>query len=678
MRKSAILVVLVCIAMPSFAKEEESAVEAIIKSAGAKGGEAAAKWLAGKLYDSSCVNVNLDPTTSYICGVLSGFSGRDEAEWKASVDRQLKEISSKLDTIESVQREMHNDLQRQYKVLDAKIDQVAGDVLAVEKLVRIEGLWEKYQTQFDKVDADVQRESMLAFAKEIIANEPHSILTQLNVLLTNPPKGQPLVRYPFYEWRLQNQTLIGGQLDATEVYDFAEKKFIEYRSRQQKAYAMYLWAAAVLETECKLHPQSCTAPPRPLKDFQADYDRYARLQTEAFNAAVDWFLLSYAFPRANVQPNFLPRSATNVLQRANFVTSSIVGSGEGLWGRVISMGSAWDGALQVSCGGAAQTLTPVLRYTAPVGGNGWLFPGPDDGRPLDWWVSTAGNSVYDEVHFSDKWQMYHYSLPSAKTGPCTVAQKLPKGGVLPWVKPGSEVVTTKIAGLGDVRFGSFLAIQRAGGNYALVSGGGWSGTTSQPDKTEEGKGKRTQEYDWMIEPDHPQGPWIGLRVKGKGAYLPNFSSRVRNTHRILLTQSKEIRFPEGGVVKLHYFPGHCSGRLCDGDASSILRYDIPNNDTDSKKGKLDATASVMFRDASIDDLVSGPGVHVNGSYGPTGDRKTADFKGPQVGVIEPNPSKRYQLVYEISVTMETEGRGIDASEYYYLARLAPGSMYLSK
>jgi hypothetical protein len=677
MRRSAIFVVLVSLAVPCVAEEKkESTAAALGKAAGAKIGEAAAKWVAGKLYDSSCVNVRNDAAISYVCDVMRGFSGRDESEWKANLEKKLNEISTKLDNIEQVQRDMREELQKNYRVMDAKVDQIAGDVVAVDKLVKIEGLWEKYQTQFDKVDADVTPERMLAFAKEIISNEPHSILTQLNVLLTNPPKGQPLVKWPFYEWRLKNQTLMGGQLEAAEIYDFSEKKFIEYRARQHKAYTMYYWAAAVLETQCQLKPESCVKPPRPLKDFQADYDRYTRLQAEAFNSAVDWFLLSYSYHRVNVGPNFLPETAKGVYLRANLLTSAVAGEGQGLWGRVISMGSKWDGSLRVTCGGDSQVLTPALKYTAPVGGNGYLFPGPDDNRPVDWWVSRAGNTSYDEAHFSDRWQMYHYKMPSAPAGPCTVASQLPGGGILPWVNPGSEVVDIDLEGLGKLRGGSFVGIHRIGGNYALVSGGGWVGS-SQPAKLEEGSGTRDQDSKWMIEYEHPQGPWIGIRVKGVSKYMPKFSSRIRNKHHIQLSQQKDIRFPEGGRVTLAFFPANC-GALCDGDATTILRYDIANNDTESKRGKLTAQASVMLVEGSIADLARGGGVFVDGSYGLTGDRQTKDIKGAQYGTFDADPSKDYRLQYEILVDMETEGRGLDASDYYYLVRLAPGAMFLTR
>ena len=86
----------------------------------------------------------------------------------------------------------------------------------------------------------------------------------------------------------------------------------------------------------------------------------------------------------------------------------------------------------------------------------------------------------------------------------------------------------------------------------------------------------------------------------------------------------------------------------------------------------------MFLEGSIPDLPRGGGVSVDASYDKTGDRKTADVKGQQTGSFEPDPSKLYSLQYEILIDMETEGRGLDASEYSYLARLAPGTMFLTK
>jgi hypothetical protein len=661
------------------ARAEDDTPTAILKSAGGKGGEIAARALAGLLYDTSCKEVNLDKTTGYICKILGSVSGRAEDEWKADIKKQLDAISSRLFTIENGQREIQKELTKQHQVMEAQFKQVSSNVVAGTHLIRIEGLWDKYEAQFEKVDR-VTSDSMLSFAKEIMKSEPHTILADLNVVLTKPIlDGQPLLRYPFYEWRLKGGSIMSDKLNAAQLYDFAEKKFVDFRANEEKAYVMYLWAASVLESQCTLHPGQCSAPPRSSADFKADYERNTRQQVEAFNAAVDWFLLSYSMTRSGTAGNFLPSGATGILLRANFLTASMLSSNEGLWGRVIAMGDAWDGTLQVTCNGAPKFLTPVLKYRAPVGGSGLFYSGPDSG-PLDWWGSSKGNGTFDRVHFADNWQIYHYRLPAATAGPCTVSQNLPKGGYLPWVEPDRNVVNVTTFDGRSFPFGSFIAIQRAGGNYALVSGGNWSGTTT-PEKIEDGKGQREKTvYDWFIEPDHSSGPWVGLFVKGRGEFkVKNASSRIHNHNKIVLTLPKTIRFPEDRILKLKYFPGQCKGELCNAPgASSILNYDIENNDTESKKGKLDCLVAVSFRDVAIDDLQYGPGMVLIGGYGKTGDRKQINITGEQTGNVITEANKGYQLTYLIDIDLETEGRGVDATEYMYRALLAPGAMFLTK
>jgi hypothetical protein len=38
----------------------------------------------------------------------------------------------------------------------------------------------------------------------------------------------------------------------------------------------------------------------------------------------------------------------------------------------------------------------------------------------------------------------------------------------------------------------------------------------------------------------------------------------------------------------------------------------------------------------------------------------------------------YHLMYHMYFDLETEGRGLDATEYMYRGLLAPGAMYLTK
>jgi hypothetical protein len=670
-------------ALPAMAAEDEDTATSILKSAGVKGGEVAAKLLAGVLYDTSCVGRNNDQFTGYVCTILGSVSGRTEDKWKQEVTNQLKEINSKVDTLTVGQREIQRSLAEMKTDLNNKFNNVAQNVVAVQHLVKIEGLWEKYQAQFDKVDEDVTRDSMLSFAREIVAEKPHTMLAELNAVLTQgipATGGQPLVRYPLSEWRIAHSSGMNYEPKMMEAYEYAEKRFVDFRMREQKAYAMYLWAANVLETQCNLYPAQCKQPPRSTKDFKDDWNRYTQQQAAAFNSAVDWLLLSYSPYRMALAPLFLsPDRAADVVQRANYLTSTMLGTGEGLWGRVISAGNAWDGSLQVACGGSTQTLMPVLKYAVPAAGSGMVILGSDSG-PIDWWVSKRGNAVYDEVHFAADWQNYIYSIPTAKAGPCSVSTNLPKGGVLPWVQPDRKVVELRGTEK-PFAFGSFFAIQRAGGTSALVSGD-WGGMTT-PYFNKEGDGELVTEVDqWIIEPNHQGGPRIGIYRKGRAEYsvrLSRLSSRVHLVNRILLSTSKEVRFPEDSRVKLNFFPGSCSREFCEGlRANTILAYDIENNDTDAKKGSLDAKATVAFVDASIADLQSGPGLTVDGSYGKTGDHKKLDVTGGQSALMTLDPRKSYRLTYGINLDLWTEGRGTDASDFWYRALVAPASMYLTK
>jgi hypothetical protein len=322
---------------------------------------------------------------------------------------------------------------------------------------------------------------------------------------------------------------------------------------------------------------------------------------------------------------------------------------------------------------------PVVKYAVPAAGSGAYVIGPDSG-PIDWWVSRNGNAVYDDVRFAADWQDYIYSIPAAKAGPCTVSPNLPKGGLLPWVQADRKVVEIRGSGK-PFAFGSFIAIQHAGGTYALMSGH-WGGTTT-PYFHNEGDGELvTQDDHWIIEPNRAGGPRIGLYRKGRAEYsarLNRLSSRVHLVSRIALSSSKEIRFPDDSRVKLNFFPGNCDRELCNGlGSSSILAYDIENNDTEAKKGTLDAKATVAFVDASIADPGSGPGLTLDGSYGKTGDHKTLNITGPQSALMLLDPRKRYRMRYGINFDLWTEGRGTNASDFWYRALVAPAAIYLTK
>ncbi len=655
-------------------------------SAAGKGAEFAVKIIGGAIFDAACKGKTLGTGDQYLCDALGGITGKGDDEWKKKVEKQLSEINDKLGKLESGQKAIQAELKNQSVAIQEGFNQAAAKHEATRAIIRIENLWEKYLSQFDKIDSDLQRESMVAFAKDIIANNLHTKLGDLNVVLTKSTNdSQPLLRHVFYEWRLKRGTSAPPEtFDATEVYEFAERKFMDFRYQQHKVYVMYLWAATVLESDCKLHPAQCVSLPRSTVDFRADYTRYTRQQVEVFNAGLDWLLLSYSLNRTQV-PKTLPYgpSPEATLLRANLLSTLMLTDGSGWWGRVIAMGNAWDGSLDVKCG-QTEILKPVMKYQVPVEDK-W-------GKTLDWWKSRSGGQVYDEVHFSNEWTIYHYHMPKAPVGPCRVSPALPKNaGYLPWWQEGTEVVQVTTADTRQFPFGSFIGIQRAGGTYALATGS-WK-RAADPRRQEDGKGRRTNvRFDWTITTDRQGGAaWASLMSEGDSEwFIENGSSRVHNWHQIYLYADKKIYFPEGGTVKLNLFQHNDCARVCRGNDKSdlvVMEYDVWNNDTESKKGSLRAQAGLFFSpivnepDRMANDIgarASGNGIFIDASYGLTGDQKTHKVSGDQSGIFSPRADTGYYLQYLLDFEVVTEGRFSNKTHWMYRGKLTPSWLFLTK
>ncbi|HEV7668900.1 MAG TPA: hypothetical protein VGS22_10270 [Thermoanaerobaculia bacterium] len=664
-------------------------------SAAGKGAEVALKLITGFMYDNSCNDAVKQAGEKFICDILGSASGRAEDAWKEAVDKKLKDISKNLDVLKAGQEAILAELGTMHKEMQLEFDQAALKVEATKAAVTIEGLWKKYQAEF-KPGSDVTRDGMVEFATNIVKQNLDQALQNLNVALTTRViDGQPMLRYPFHKWReiaLHENFPSKGM----EIYDFSEKKFMEYRILEEKAYAMYLWAATVIESKCQLEKATACKPKVPVStaQFKRDFERYTREQVEVFNSAVDWFVLSYS-PARSFSPGFLQIGAEEILLRANFLTASILTpSGQGMWGRVVSMGNAWDGTLKLNCGGA-QTLKPVFQYAAVVEGNLKYARGKDvDYGPLDWWVSSAGDATYDQVRFSDRWKIYHYSLPTAGVGSCEVVDRLPAGGVIPWLQRGTVVVPVKTEDGRSFPFGSFLGIQRAGGTYALLSGI-WKGDTAKPVHDEkranfrQGKPKlKTNEF--LLEPTgHPAGPWIGLLSEGRGEWdVHESGSRVGIKDSIQIWLDKKISFPEDSGVTLHFGQASDCPKVCrpgDND-TTILAYDVENNDTEKKKGLMFAAAGIYFHPEpggyGWGANAQGQGIYINGSYGSTGDRKTMDYKVEAAkgisGRVKVDRTARYYLNFALGFDLETEGRGLNATEWMYRGKLTPAVLFLTK
>jgi hypothetical protein len=119
----------------------------------------------------------------------------------------------------------------------------------------------------------------------------------------------------------------------------------------------------------------------------------------------------------------------------------------------------------------------------------------------------------------------------------------------------------------------------------------------------------------------------------------------------------------------------------------ILDYNIENGSAEKENGKLTAVVSVFLQPTvhnpndqnfDIGKRAAGNGLVMDGSCGSTGERKQKTVAFWQEGSLRTEPNVAYRLQYLIEIEMFTEGHGWDATQWMYRAKIAPGTLYLSK
>jgi hypothetical protein len=664
---------------------KESFALTLVKSAGSSaasaGGVAVAKMLSGALYDATCAQEAVKHwSEQYFCNALGGFSGRDEQEWKQKIEAQLVEIKSSLDVLEKGQARLQFDLNQQHKEIYRLFKQAAAEQIATNNEAEFEAVWKEYMRQFDGDLSDVNRDEMLKLAKKILSKQLDDKLALYNAVLTTSFRGnQALLKYPFYDYKEKHEfraPFFNADKSFDALYEGAERAFIDSRARQEKVYAMELWAIKVMETDCEMRPSQCQAPPLTAKDFKKSFDGYTKDQVIAFNEGLDWVLLTYGESRTN--PWFLSGRAEEFLTRANVLNAALLGTGEGTWGQVISMGDAWDGAINLECGASSGKIMPRWNYVVPVAGR-------FGEQQVDWWVSRAGNGVYDEVRFAKDWKIYHYYLPDAKVGPCSVAESLPGKGIMPWVQPGTAVMRVKTADNKEITFGSFIAIQRAGGTYALASGGQWH-KRGEPINSDDGttSNVKNARFDWSIDTNTKLAQ-ASVLYEGRGEYNLLKGGRVRKYNQIYLYNDKNIYFPQDRDVKLALLQGFDCAKTCKNSSEEhfLLDYNVENG----AAGKLDAIVSVFLhpdvsdpeqKNTGLRNRASGNGIYIDGSYGDTKDRRTKTVDGFVTAPVKTDPNTAYHLQYLLEFDLSTEGAGADATQWMYRGKITPALLYFTK
>jgi hypothetical protein len=660
---------------------KQKARDAAASSASSIGVELAVKYVTGFLHDTICdPPSSSDATAVFLCDVVGGLSGRNEEKWKQQVDQKLAEISTKLDTLTAGQDELKRSIGRIETALNYEFDNIAPRTKSFDILSNIDALWTSY-TRLIKGKYAKDKNEVLDFANNIVRQNLHAELAKLSVVIEKPiMDAESVLRYPYVKWQKQNPNLHSYNFDPTKVYEVAEKKFMDLRLYQQKGSLMYLFAAEVLEARCEMDKANCVRPPVSSKRFNDDFQQDMKDQLAAFNAALDWFVLSYSEPHYADPGLMFPDGSLNALMRANYLTMTLSGK-NGMWGRIYSMGDKWDSAATVKCGSIwSSSFVPQLDYKVPVN---------DPSGTLDWWTSTAKNGVYDEVHFAKEWRVAHYQH-GQDPGLCELQSVVPgRPGIIPWTQKGTEVVEVTGPDGKPVHFGSYLGVQRAGGTYAMVSGD-WSGGHSAPFRQDGGDAtKKDIRYDWLIDKNHKQGPQISLFHGGRGEWSGG-DTKVYHYSIIHMHNSKKIRFPEDRTLKLHLGQSSDCAKVCRNNRGSehvIMEYDIQNSSGDA--GYLHALAGIFLHPDGGDSKAIGyeavkshmsNGIFINGSYSNAKDSVTKTFlvEGNQSANVTLDPGKLYTLQYMIDYQLVTYTKGLNAVHFWHRAKITPYAVYLTR
>jgi hypothetical protein len=428
--------------------------------------------LAGMGYKTNCKAKDLDYKSddSWYCGVFAQLSGEKEKEFKERMLHNMEKIRGSLSNIENGIAQIQagqEAIYNQNRQILLRLDEVGPETTIGQHVSHIRTV---YKEQYAKLftGSTLNADRMRTFAHQVIfIDKVHDRLGIINDQLTATQIAgkEPLLRA--YAKRAYEQIKNNPNAGLEPAYVYLESAVDGLLADQRKGYVLYIWATETLQSDCEVAQTEAAAGkisaadadkrcadfrafPHTPDEYRATFADHVRTQMAELNAGLEYQVLSASDTHAR-QANFLPPAAGPLFARADLFTSGNLEEGYGIRGRVISMGDAFDGNVSIAGGVRAPSGT-----TNRVSTNG----------RVDWWKATSKALTYDELHFGDQWTVYHYHLPAVGVGSYAIDTPLP-------YRPQIAVTPIEL-GTGDsktnVPFGSFAAIERAGGGYALLSG----------------------------------------------------------------------------------------------------------------------------------------------------------------------------------------------------------------
>jgi hypothetical protein len=534
--------------------------------------------LASMGYKTNCKAKDLDYKSddSWYCGVFASLSKEDEKEFKERMLHNMEKIRNSLAHIENGIAEIQRQQQAIYdvnQIILLKFDEVGPETNIGKNISRIRTVYDEQFSRMFRNPADgstqpttLNPERMRAFARQIIFTDRMDNLLGVihDQLVRSQIAGKdPLLRA--YAKRAFEQIKNNPEKGLEPAYIYLESAVDGLLADQRKGFVLYVWAAETLQSDCEVATNEAAAGkittaqaderckpfhefPHTAEEYRATFAEHVRTQLNELNAALEYQVLAASNNHAR-QANFITPAAEPLFRRVDLFTAGNLGEGFGIRGRVITMGDTFNGKLSI----AGAQRTPSATVTVPTRG----------GR-VDWWKATSTPGAYDQVQFADEWKICHYHVPSATAGTYAIDTALPH-------RPQIAVTNISVgagAAQASVPFGSFTAIDRAGGGYALLSGE-WEHVTKD-DITWTGGLTEGWNERYFDAANTRAGMLYSGSLEWKAANVPD--DQFISVDKFSYARSKKkIRYPKGGELTLHGNFGDTYPKICPGGTCADYR-----------------------------------------------------------------------------------------------------------
>ena len=537
--------------------------------------------LAGMGYKINCKAKNLDYKSddSWYCGVFAKLSKQDEAEHKERVLHNLAKIRTQLDNLAkgiSAIQEGQEQIYEQNKQILLRLDELGPETTIGKELSHIRTLYNEQYVPLFNGERAFTADRLRAFANRIIFTDKiHDRLGVIDDQLTVPQRAgqEPLLRA--YATRAWEQVRAKNGASVEPAYVYLEAIVDGLLAEQRKGYLMYVWATETLQSDCEVAEAEVAAAttaeakskaegeaavrckafrefPHTADEYRVTFGRHVRGQLSELNAGLEYQVLAASDTHAR-RPNFLHSEGEGLFRRADFFTAANLGE-FGVRGRIISMGDAFNGTATIA--GASRKPEGDPHKVKTYGGR------------VDWWTSTTKDLSYDELHFGDRWSVYSYALPTVGPGKYTIDTTLPYRSLIEVknVTIGNESVKDAQSGgqaaQKTVPFGSFTAIDRAGGGYALLSGEYFANLVKSID-TVVGDFKGGWDKMEFDDQNMRAGVMFSGDLEWKSKNLPN-DQYISAERSMFAVSKKGIRYPAGGDLTFRVDFGDTLPTVCPG------------------------------------------------------------------------------------------------------------------